>query len=109
MHRAEVARLEAQLEDERKMRHAASREIKSLRSALEGKGDYDATASAKFISDTMSEVTESEIDKSDVANLNDLPDIRYVTIFFVVDAAAVLSLCFLYLIIPLPLRVQVGK
>jgi myosin-5 len=84
MHRAEVARLEAQLEEERKMRHAASREIKSLRSALEGKGDYDATASTKFISDTMSEVTESEVDRSDVANLNDVepvePELRYVTL-----------------------------
>lgn len=77
MHRAEVARLEAQLEEERKMRHAASREIKSLRSALEGKGEYDATASTKFISDTMSEVTESEMDRSDVANLNDVePELR---------------------------------
>lgn len=80
MHRAEVARLEAQLEEERKMRHAASREIRSLRSALEGKGEYDATASTKFISDTMSEVTESEMDRSDVANLNDIePEMRCVT------------------------------
>ena len=80
MHRAEVARLEAQLEEERKIRHAASREIKSLRSALEGKGDYDANTPTKFISDNMSEVTESEVDRSDVANLDDVStEMRYVT------------------------------
>jgi DNA repair exonuclease SbcCD ATPase subunit len=79
MHRAEVARLEAQLEEERRMRHAASREIKSLRSAIEGKGDYDATASTKFISDTMSEVTASEIDRSDVPDMSDMEaELRYV-------------------------------
>lgn len=80
VHRAEVARLEAQLEEERKIRHAASREIKSLRSALEGKGDYDANTPTKFISDNMSEVTESEVDRSDVANLDDVStEMRYVT------------------------------
>lgn len=79
MHRAEVARLEAQLEEERRMRHAASREINSLRSALEVKGDYNGTASTKFISDTLSEVSGSEIDRSDVPVPSDVePAMRYV-------------------------------
>ena len=80
VHRAEVARLEAQLEEERKIHLAASLEIKSLCFALEGKGDYDINTPTKFISDNMSEVTESKVDRSDFANLDNVStEIRCVT------------------------------
>lgn len=95
MHRAEVARLEAQLEEERRMRHSASREINSLRSALEGKGDYDGTASTKFISDALSEVSGSEIDRSDVPVPSDVdPAMRYVHPVSCCLICCLLSLCF---------------
>lgn len=65
MHRAEVARLEEQLEEERRMSRAARIEVKNLRAAIAEKGVVDFTASTE-ISDNVSEMSGSEIDRSEV-------------------------------------------
>ncbi|KAL7540528.1 hypothetical protein ACHAXR_010173 [Thalassiosira sp. AJA248-18] len=64
-HRAEVARLEEQLEEERRMSRTARIEVKNLRAAIADKGVVDVTASTE-ISDNVSEMSGSEIDRSDV-------------------------------------------
>eukprot|EP00584_Thalassiosira_punctigera_P008237 CAMPEP_0172544582 /NCGR_PEP_ID=MMETSP1067-20121228/14701_1 /TAXON_ID=265564 ORGANISM="Thalassiosira punctigera, Strain Tpunct2005C2" /NCGR_SAMPLE_ID=MMETSP1067 /ASSEMBLY_ACC=CAM_ASM_000444 /LENGTH=1608 /DNA_ID=CAMNT_0013331167 /DNA_START=385 /DNA_END=5211 /DNA_ORIENTATION=+ len=69
-HRAEVARLEEQLEEERKMSRAARIEVKNLRTAIADKG-LDLTASTDLISDNVSEISGSELDKNDLPVLND--------------------------------------
>lgn len=65
-HRAEVARLEEELEEERRMSRAAQRQIKNLRAAIADKGVMDITASTEVISDNLSEMSGSEIDRSDI-------------------------------------------
>jgi len=78
-HRAEVARLEEQLEEERRMRRDMSIEINNIRAAAkEGKLDLDfgaATASTKSIPDNISEISGSEIDRNEVQNEVE-PEIR---------------------------------
>lgn len=64
-HRAEVARLEEKLEDERRMSRAARIEVKHLRSALADKGVADVTASTE-ISDNLSEISGSEVDRNEI-------------------------------------------
>lgn len=82
-HRAVVARLEEQLEEERRMRREMSMEINTVRAAVkEGKIDLDlgaATASTKFISDNISEISGSEIDRSELQSEME-PEMRYVNI-----------------------------
>jgi len=79
-HRSEVARLEEQLEEERRMSRAARIEVKHLRAAVADKGVLDVTASTEFISDNVSEISGSEIDRSDIPGANDLePQMRYVS------------------------------
>ncbi len=76
-HRAEVARLEEELEEERRMGRAARIQIKNLRAAIADKGSMDVTASTEIISDSLSEMSGSEIDKSDVPNPSELePQLR---------------------------------
>ena len=77
-HRAEVARLEEQLEDERRMSRMARIEVKNLRAAIADKGVVDVTASTE-ISDNVSEMSGSEMDRSDLPVPTDLePQMRYV-------------------------------
>jgi len=66
-HRAEVARLEEQLEEERRMTRMARTEIKNLR-AVAAKGGIasDGTASTAIISDNISEISGSELDRSEI-------------------------------------------
>jgi DNA repair exonuclease SbcCD ATPase subunit len=71
-HRAEVARLEEELEEERRMSRAARIQIKNLRAAIVDKGVMDVTASTEVISDNLSEMSGSEIDRSDVPVPSDL-------------------------------------
>lgn len=71
MHRAEVARLGEQLEEERRLGRAARIEVKHLRSAIADKGDAAVTASTE-ITDNDSEMSGSEIDRSDVPDPSDL-------------------------------------
>ena len=72
VHRAEVARLEEQLEEERRIGRAARIEVKHLRTAIAGKGT-DFTASNE-ISDNLSEISGSEhYQQSDME-----PETRYV-------------------------------
>jgi hypothetical protein len=72
VHRAEVARLEEQLEEERRIGRAARIEVKHLRTAIAGKGT-DFTASTE-ISDNLSEISGSEhYQQSDME-----PETRYV-------------------------------
>lgn len=77
-HRAEVARLEEHLEEERRMSRAARIEVKNLRSAIaNNKGMMDVTASTEFISDNVSEMSGSELDRSDVPSVSDVePQMR---------------------------------
>ena len=80
-HRAEVARLEEQLEEERRMSRAARIEVKNLRAAIsENKGVVDGvTASTYEISDAISEMSGSEMDASDIPHPSDVePQARYV-------------------------------
>lgn len=83
-HRAEVARLEEQLEEERRMRRDMSIEINNIRAAAkEGKLDLDfaaATASTKSIPDNISEISGSEIDRNEVQSEVET-ELRYVNIF----------------------------
>jgi hypothetical protein len=72
MHRAEVARLEEQLEEERRVGRAARIEVKHLKAAIADKGMTDFTASTE-ISDNLSEISGSEYQQSDLE-----PDTRYV-------------------------------
>jgi len=75
-HRAEVARLEEQLEEERRMSRMARIEVKNLRNAISDKGVADVTTSTE-ISDNISEFSGSEIDKSDVPVPSDVePQMR---------------------------------
>lgn len=71
-HRAEVARLEEELEEERRMSRAARIQINNLRAAIANKGSMDVTASTEIISDNLSEMSGSEIDRSDVPVLSEL-------------------------------------
>ncbi len=71
-HRAEVARLEEELEEERRMSRAARIQINNLRAAIANKGSMDVTASTETISDNLSEMSGSEIDRSDVPVLSEL-------------------------------------
>lgn len=76
-HHAEVARLEEMLDEERRMSRAARIEVKHLRAAITDKG-MDATTSTEF-TDNLSEISGSEIDKSDVPVVSDVePQMRYV-------------------------------
>jgi len=75
MHLAEVARLEEQLEDERRMSRAARIEVKNLRAAIVDKGVVDVTASTE-LSDNVSEISVNEIDRSDVGEME--PQMRLV-------------------------------
>ena len=77
MHRAEVARLEEQLEEERRMSRAARIEVKNLRAAMVDKGVVDFTASTE-ISDNVSEMSGSEMDRSDIPPPSELDSMRYV-------------------------------
>ena len=73
-HRSEVARLEEQLAEERKIGRAARMEVKSLRAAMTDKGLTDFTASTDIsISDNLSEISGSEY-QSDMGE----PHMRYV-------------------------------
>lgn len=79
MHRAEVARLEEQLEEERRMSRAARIEVKNLRAAIADKGVVDVTASTDLISDNVSEISGSEMDRSDIPIISEVePQTRYV-------------------------------
>jgi len=60
-HRAEVARLEEQLEAERKRNLVARKEVKGLRAVMAAKGVMDVTTHTE-ISDNFSEISGSEID-----------------------------------------------
>lgn len=72
-HRAEVARLEEQLEEERRMMRMARTEIKNLR-AVAAKGGIasDGTASTAIISDNISEISGSELDRSEIPDPNEV-------------------------------------
>jgi hypothetical protein len=59
VHRAEVARLEEQLEEERRIGRAARIEVKHLRTAIAAGKGTDFTASTE-ISDNLSEISGSE-------------------------------------------------
>jgi myosin heavy subunit len=72
MHRAEVARLEDQLDEERRVGRAARIEVKNLRAAMADKGMTDFTASTE-ISDNVSEISGSEHQQSELE-----PETRYV-------------------------------
>mmetsp|Transcript_12606 Transcript_12606/g.27352 ORF Transcript_12606/g.27352 Transcript_12606/m.27352 type:complete len:1624 (-) Transcript_12606:148-5019(-) len=72
MHRAEVARLGEQLEEERRLGRAARIEVRHLRAAIADKGDLDVTASTELISDNVSEMSGSEMDRSDVPIISEL-------------------------------------
>jgi len=65
-HRAEVTRLEAQLEEERRITRMARVEVKNLRTAVARGGPSVGTASTEFISDNISEMSGSEMDRSDI-------------------------------------------
>jgi len=81
-HRAEVARLEEQVEEERRMSRAARIEIKNLRAAIADKGVVDVTASTYEISDAVSEMSGSEMDASDIPHPSEVePQTRYVHSF----------------------------
>jgi len=81
-HRAEVARLEEQVEEERRMSRAARIEIKNLRAAIADKGVVDVTASTYEISDAVSEMSGSEMDASDIPHPSEVePQTRYVNSF----------------------------
>ena len=77
-HHAEVARLEEELEEERKMGRAMRIQIKNLRSSMADKGVVDVTASTDYISDAVSEISGSEMDTSDVPDPSDVEQVRYV-------------------------------
>jgi len=64
-HRAEVARFEEELEDERNMSHAARIEVKHLRAATLDNGVLDDTASSDML-DNVSDMSGSEMDTCDV-------------------------------------------
>lgn len=81
-HRAEVARLEEQLEEERRMSRAARIEVKNLRAAIADKGVVDVTASTE-ISDNVSEMSGSEIDRSDVPVPSEVEPQRYVQLLLI--------------------------
>ena len=83
-HRAEVARLEEQLEEERRMGRTARIEVKNLRAAMADKGvsSAEVTASTYEISDAISEMSGSEMDASDIPHPSDVePHARYVHLF----------------------------
>jgi len=75
-HHAEVARLEEELEEERKMSRAMRIQIKNLRSSMADKGVVDVTASTDYISDAVSEMSGSEMDTSDVPDPSDVEQVR---------------------------------
>ncbi|KAL7552091.1 hypothetical protein ACHAWF_015304 [Thalassiosira exigua] len=79
-HQSEVARLEEQLEEQRRMSRAARIEVKNLRAAIADKGVVDVTAPTE-ISDNVSEMSGSEIDRSDVPVPSEVePNIRCVNL-----------------------------
>ena len=79
-HRGEVARLEEQLEEERRMSRAARIEVKNLRAAMVDKGVVDVTTSTE-ISDNISEFSGSEMDRSDIPIPSEVePQMRYVNL-----------------------------
>jgi len=83
MHRSEVARLEEQLDEEKRASRAARIEVKNLRAAIADKGVVDVTASTEYISDNLSEMSGSEMDRSDIPVLSDVePQTRYVNVIF---------------------------
>ena len=77
-HHAEVARLEEELEAERKMSHAMRTQIKNLRASMADKGVVDVTASTDYISDAVSEISGSEMDTSDIPDPSEVDQARYV-------------------------------
>lgn len=79
-HHAEVARLEEELEEERKMSRAMRIQIKNLRASMADKGVVDVTASTDYISDAVSEISGSEMDTSDLPDPSEVEQVRYVHI-----------------------------
>lgn len=77
-HHAEVARLEEELEEERKMSRVMRTQIKNLRASIADKGMVDVTASTDYISDAVSEISGSEMDTSDVPDPSEVEQARYV-------------------------------
>ena len=78
-HHAEVARLEEELEEERKMSRAMRTQIKNLRSSIADKGVVDVTASVTdYASDAVSEMSGSEMDTSDIPDPSEVDQVRYV-------------------------------
>jgi myosin-5 len=77
-HHAEVARLEEELEEERKMSRAMRTQIKNLRASMADKGVVDVTASTDYISDAVSEISGSEMDTSDIPDPSEVEQVRYV-------------------------------
>jgi len=75
-HHAEVARLEEELEEERKMSRAMRTQIKNLKSTIADKGVVDVTASTDYISDAVSEISGSEMDTSDVPDPSEVEQAR---------------------------------
>ena len=78
-HHAEVARLEEELDAERKMTHAMRTQIKNLRASMADKGVVDVTASSTdYMSDAVSEISGSEMDTSDIPDPSEVEQARYV-------------------------------